>query len=40
LLNFLSNSIKFTNEDGFIKISYKILEEMVIQTSLPMGDDD
>ena len=40
LLNFLSNSIKFTNEEGYIKISFKILDEIIMQSSFPMDDFD
>lgn len=40
LLNFLSNSIKFTNEEGYIKVSFKILEEIAMQSSFPMDDFD
>ena len=33
LMNFLSNSIKFTGENGFIKISYHIVEDISILTT-------
>lgn len=39
LLNFISNSMKFTNKGGFIKITVKILEEQVIESQHDTSKD-